>query len=402
MAELMQKIRCVALAALAIITIPAAAACGGRQNIVQSGIEITQPAAEDYSAESVAKMKTAVFNLLCKVVKSAGGITELPEAAKNTLLSYAEGASKAAEGAYLTSAQFSRLADLLSSEEALALAENITLNSFARLYGKIAAVTGFDGAGSLTYNIVLYYYDALYSLNMDRYEEHGYSYLLLRAQQISAEKRDFEQFVGKQNFVLALRTACALGALADGGLDEGLASLLTDGEIVTLVSAQRLTSLSLDSRGWQTLFSLAQRVSEGSFFSKMLECAAESGDIALLSEKMNGVMSLMRSVQSRFSAEQAAHLRRGEISALAFSVFSNFSAEDWSVFEDATSLKLRGDYSALAAENFADYSEYEEGIVPRTLEELKGAHSGNFISVLEGYVGGICPVAAFLIFYDRA
>ena len=77
------------------------------------------------------------------------------------------------------------------------------------------------------------------------------------------------------------------------------------------------------------------------------------------------------------------------------------------MFEELTDESPKGDYSFAMQEQFgSSFTEYSNGASAHSFTELKAAakeaDSDNFIKILEGYVAGKCPAAAYLIFYDRA
>ena len=398
------KLKKIAACAAVWLFLPACAACTGRQ-IVQTGIVLDPPSAIVYTEEQTQRLQDGLYALLC--MAAAGDDGQLTEQTKQNLAGYAKSAARAIEDAALDEDDFEAVIALICSEEALNAAGQPAMNAVAALYGKLASAAGFEGTGRLTYNLALCYYDELYKRDMARFEEYGYSYLKERAEKTAAEKQDIISCVGEENFAKAVRTACALGKLADGGLFQGFAGSLTDSEVVTLVRAQTIFSLSLPERGWRALLSLYSRLADGTFAGTLAAEAEESGDTDALAQKMDLFMRLADRVRQGFTKEHAALLKEGDAAALVAEIFFAFDEQMWQMFEELTDESPKGDYSFAMQEQFgSSFTEYSNGASAHSFTELKAAakeaDSDNFIKILEGYVAGKCPAAAYLIFYDRA
>ena len=211
---------------------------------------------------------------------------------------------------------------------------------------------------------------------MRRYEQYGYEYLKERAEHIAAEKSDLMRCVGERNFSLVVRTVCALSQLMGEKSGSGFAESLSDGEILTLIQAQKFTSLSLDERGWQAVFALAGRLAEDSAAGTLIQQAQSCGDMARICSRMNDAMRLLKLIQGSLTASQAGLLRQHG-GGFALSVFSAFTDEMWQLFTSCTSA-AEGDYSATAKTLFGeDYAEYEKNIATCSAEQLKAAANGS-------------------------
>lgn len=360
---------------------------------------ITQAQPPVYSQQSVAAMQENIYRLFAAVFYSQTNVQELPL----TLKTYASGVEQTIRQMEISAAAYEGLSLLFAQTAAtVEEAETVRLSFFtlAPFYGNIAATIGFDNAGRLSYRIVLYVYESLYQLNMDRYEKFGYSYLLQNAKAYEEEKKLLENEVGENNFVLAAQTLCALCSLTQSGLSDGIAAHLSDGEVLTLIQAQKSSSLALSEQGWNVLFSCFSKLDGQSYAAEFLALAQKNGDINQICARMNGLFALLSAVQSKFTIQQTALLRSGLTEQLIHSVFSAFGESEWALFEELTTLSLSDDYNALAAQRFGDdYTAYRANILVRPLSELKAAvGTTDFFTILEGYAAGVCPAVAYGLF----
>ena len=393
------KIKCAALITLCAACVLPFAACGEEQP-VKYGIEITAPSAPVYTQESVGRISDGIYALIYKVMQRQTGIVNLPQATEQRLRGYAEGATQAITSVQMSADDLNRLAGLLNSEDALSAAEELSGQAVLSLYGDISSAVGFVNAGALCYRLALYYYDLSYFMTMDRYNSYGGANLLEEAQSLAKEKADMQNLVGQENFATVLRTVCALGSLARDGLNEGAANLLTDGEILSLIKAQPFDQIDIGDGGRLTLLSFACRICAGSCAGDLLECTFENGDAPALAEGLDGLLQLLCGAQQRMTAAQAALLRADDADSFISSVFAQFGADDWQLFEEITPVTLSDRYDEIMAKRFGtDYEKYRGSIETHTLSELERAAGGdNFMQVLEGYVAGFAPCIAFLAF----
>lgn len=377
-----------------------AAAC--TQRPLHIGIEVTPPPAAVYPAESLARLKDAIYDAMYAVVSAR--VQNVTEETRANLERYAADAAQAIEDAALSEQDFYAVCDFLADPATADALKEPTFDKIAQLYAKLSAAAGFEGTGKIVYGLALCYLDELYERDMHRYEQYGYEYLKERAEHIAAEKSDLMRCVGERNFSLVVRTVCALSQLTGEKSGNGFAESLSDGEILTLIQAQKFTSLSLDERGWQAVFALAGRLAEDSAAGTLIQQAQSCGDMARICSRMNDAMRLLKLIQGSLTASQAGLLRQHG-GGFALSVFSAFTDEMWQLFTSCTSA-AEGDYSATAKTLFGeDYAEYEKNIAICSAEQLKAAANGSdsdiFLQILEGYVAGNCPVAAYLLFHDK-
>lgn len=392
----------IAAVAAAIACMPFIAACGKTEEIVKTGIEVVEQGQEDYTEEQAEALQNSIYDLLCTVATATSGISPLPASTLSTLYGYAADATAAITDAVSDGPAIEQLCGVLSSQSAGEAAQSLDLAALTALYAQITAAAGFDGAGRIAYNLVLCYYDIIYQKYMAQYETYGYPYLEARALAAAEEREDIVNYVGCENFSLAVRTLCALAQFGRSGT--GTFDLLTEGELLALLQAQKMTGLELQAEGWLSLMKFAGRLTANTYAGKIIACADGAGDLELIAENMNALFELLRTVQQNLTVKQAAMLMDGRTGDFVTAAYAALDEGGRELFVKVTSLSLSGDYNAIAESRYGgEYSAYIQNTTTYTAEELEAAAgSDNFIAILEGYVAGNLPLAAFELFYDRA
>lgn len=397
-----EKLKYLLAAALVTFAAPLSACAGGGDGgSARQGIVITQADDPVYAEESVQSLKDSVYALMEAYVKAEYSLKELTQQMQERISLYAAGITDTVTGLKLSAAQFNGLCAVLADGDTLAGFGGASLSFFSSLLGKLGAAAGFENTGALAYRLLLYAYDQSYDLAWERYATYGYGYLKTQAEEIAAEKAQWESEVGEDNFILAVQTLCALGSLS-GKLDGGIGSLLSDSELLLLIKAQTCTDLTLSDGGWALLLNLIARYAESSYPAALISCAVESGDLAALCGEMNDVFALLRLIQSNMTAEQAQLLRQGQTQAFITAVFAAFGAEEWALFAHITGVTLEGGYEEAAAARFGqDFTNYADSVTVYSLAALQqAAGQENFIQILEGYLAGLSPALSYGLFHD--
>lgn len=386
---------------LALLSAFGAGGCAHTPATVQTGIVIVQSGSPVYSEEEVSTLQENVYALLLTYTK-ANKTANPTEKMKANLQGYAKQIVGVISGMGMSLRSFSALTALCGKEESGEEIASFTPSSLSAFYADIASAIGFNNAGILSYRLILLYYDILYSQSMDRYQTYGYSYLLTQAEKTAAEKELFETEIGESNFLLAAQTACGVCALGDS-LGTSLAAL-SDGEILTLLQAQKSTSLTLSAEGWKLLFSYLQRLLANEYWGDLLAAAQKNGDIEIVASQMNGVMQLLKSIQSKLTTEEITLLKEGKKEELLLKIYSSLSEDDLaladSVLTELSGMPPTTDYDEAASARFGEaYEEYKQGVKTYSLSEVKtNILKVDILKLLEGFTAGISPAVAYGIF----
>lgn len=391
----------IAAVAAAVACMPFIAACGETEEIVKTGIEVVDQGQENYTAEQAEALQNSIYELLCTIAAAKSSVSALPENTLSTLCGYAASATAAVTAAVTDGAAIEQLCGVLSSQYAGEAAQSPDISALTALYAQITAAVGFDGAGAIAYNLALCYYDIIYQKYMAQYKTYGYPYLQARALAVAEEREDIVNYVGSDNFSLAVRTLCALAQLGNFGTE--VTELLTESELLALLQAQKMTRLELQTEGWLALMKFAGRLTDGTYAGEIIAYADGAGDLEIIAENMNALFELLRTVQQNLDVEQTAMLMDGRTGEFITAAYAALDESGRELFAKVTSLNLAGDYDAIAENRYGEeYSLYIQSIQTYTAEELEAAAgSDNFIAILEGYVAGNLPLAAFELFYDR-
>ena len=138
-----------------------------------------------------------------------------------------------------------------------------------------------------------------------------------------------------------------------------------------------------------------------SLSERILVRADANGDLDKFASLTDDFLKLAISVQAGLTDADAEMLKNKRTSELVSSIFSGFEDGDWQIFEEIFSTDISyGDYEAVFLEEYGeDFENYTSLNFAVTLDELKASvGSDEFITELEGYLGGVSPVLSYRLF----
>jgi hypothetical protein len=249
--------------------------------------------------------------------------------------------------------------------------------------------------GAVLYDLSLFHYDFKENKYRADYNKYGFQYLLDDANLMAENKRILSQVVGKNNYVPATKLLYFLGELFLGGAKSGVLSSFSASEIALLICSPNFSNIQTTAEGWFFLLGrIEQFIPSASFERKLFSLAMDNGDLFNLAEKMQTLLSLINSIQSKVDDYQCEKLKSGDRFSFVSMAMQKFSDEDWLLFENVMALQLENqEYSQLATQQFGqEYLEFLENATIYSLQQLKSAvGSEQFSSVLKGYLVGVFP-----------
>lgn len=392
---------------LAVLCMLATVGCRKSDSIKEG---ITVEANAPYSAETMAYAKQTVLSLVKYAYTSVSPLNSVTAKVEARLAGYADRVCAITAQKPLTEAQYRSMLDTLAREgeravdELLALraGESTECGTVRRLYLDLTSVFGSEYVASMLYDICSFIYDAKYELKLERYEETQYPWYKEEADAIAAEKAIFLTSVEKTAFSALIRCGSAAFELFSNGF-ESFPDAFSDEELLQIVKALDLEEIVIDQAGWSLLISYLlpkEEEVEASYLTKLRYAFRASGDCEKVAEVMDEAMCLAVSVTENLLPEDIGALREENYEALANSVFSRFSEQDWELFSTVTAVNLsNGQYSDLALAEYGDaYSEYHASLHENALsfEALRQSLGmEDFYSNLLNYLAGICPAVSY-------
>ena len=394
------------LSALFLCAIFLLFSCGGGE-IVKTGIDIsdTKP---DFSEETENKSKKLFYSLL-EGAYISGGMPTVTEQKEKEFLEFAEQIWAATTDYYISEAQYKCIIEEVSAnkDKFISLLSGAMQDKSALrdVYYSLTVGGGSDYAGHTLYNLLLLVMDRSYSQKIERYEKYGYEYLFDEAEQILEKRQMLSEQIGVGNFSSVVRLGIMASELFFGGAFDGLGSVnFSNREILIILQRTDLRHINISKEGYRFLFSLfVPDSSDGndSLPDRILLCADGNGDLDKIASIADGFLELIMSVQTRLSDTDAELLKNKRVSELVESIFQSFEESDWQCFRQILSTDIAyRDYEALfAAEYGEDFENYASSGFEVTLNELKASvGSDEFITKLEGYLGGVSPVLSYRLF----
>ncbi len=393
---------------LALLFILTSVGCfGTERDIVQDGIEIVDD--PPYKREVVERTESVLLSLMRYGYLSISSFDEISTTVDGRISAYAERISDLATEHPISESRYIDVVDALERngraviDELLSLtdADEPTLEHTRSLYLVLSGAFGADRAASMLYDACLVIYDMKYEVAMERFDTYGYPWYKEEAEALLAEKQEFLDGIGREDFSALVRFATAFAEVAFYGIDES-ADVFFDSEILLLLQSLDVDDIGIDESGYVLLMSYIAPKDAPEDAATLYEKARyefyNSGDSARVASVMDDAVTMMSRVLRSLTADDIRAIRERDHGALVTSVFSRFTEEDWELFSRVTDLELSNDiYSHLSETKYGDeYTSYLASLRSVELDELRSAvGTDGFYEYLRDYLIGICPAVAY-------
>ena len=393
---------------LVILCILTSVGCFGTgRDIVQEGINITED--PPYKTDVVERTESVLLSLIRYGYLSISSLEEITATVDKRITAYAERISALSAENPISEAQYIEVIEALEQNGKSVVDELIAfLNgdepSFEctrSLYLVLSGAFGADRSASMLYDVCLVVYDMKYEIAKERFDTYGYPWYKEEAEALLAEKQEFLDGIGREDFSALVRFATAFAEVAFYGIDES-ADVFFDSEILLLLQSLDVDDIGIDESGYVLLMSYIAPKDAPEDAATLYEKARyefyNSGDSARVASVMDDAVTMMSRVLRSLTTDDIRAIRERDHGALVTSVFLRFTEEDWELFSRVTDLELSNDiYSHLSETKYGDeYTSYLASLRSVELDELRSAvGTDGFYEYLRDYLIGICPAVAY-------
>ena len=377
------------------------------RDIVQDGIEISEE--PPYRREVTERAESVLLSLMRYGYLSISSLDKISATVDARIVAYAERISAIICENPISEAKYIEVIDALEHNGRAAVDEMASfldsgepsLESTRALYLVLSGAFGADRAASMLYDTALLVYDMKYEVAIERFNTYGYPWYEQEAADILAEKQQFSDSIGREDFYALLHFTTAFIEVAFHGIDES-ADVFFDSEILLLLQSLDVDDIDVDESGYALLVSYMapkNAPKEGaSLYEKIRYEFYRSGDSDRVATVMDDAVTLMSRMLRGLTADDVRAIRERDYDTLASSVFSRFTEADWELFARVTGLGLSNDiYSHLSETKYGDeYTSYLASLRSVELDELRSAvGTDGFYEYLRDYLVGICPSVAY-------
>ena len=378
-----------------------------RQDIAQSGIEITED--PPYRSEVLERAESVLLSLVRYGYLSLSSLENISATVDRRIVAYAQRINALSAENPISETQYLEVIEALEKSGKAVVDELIafidggepTFKCTRDLYLVMSGAFGADRSAAMLYDVCLVVYDMEYEIAKERFNTYGYPWYEEEAQELLAQKEEFLDSIGREDFSALIRFATALAEVAFYGIDES-ADVFFDSEILLLIQSLDVDDIGIDDRGYALLLSYMAPKSapndEATLYEKARYEFYNSGDSNRVAAVMDDAVTLLSRVLRGLTADDIRAIRESDSVTLANSVFSRFTEDDWDLFARATGVTLSNDiYSHLSETKYGDaYTSYLGSLRAVELDELRSATgTDEFYEYLRDYLIGICPAIAY-------
>lgn len=378
------------------------AACEGELPADKHAIKIEEDS--PYSEETLLYAEETILSLI-RYAYSNAILNNISDKVGARLASYAHRLCDITAADPVSEKQYCRAIDMLAHSGEGVIDELISLRNgesegyekTRKLYLDLSAVFGADNVAAMLYDTCILIYDVCYERTVEKFETYQYPWYKDEAEALAAEKSDFAESIGKEDFSALVRCGTAIAELLSLDADE-IAGAFSDAEFLEMIRHLELSEIRIDEKGWKILLSHSLAAKSSSYYDRLSAVFEESGDIDRVAAAMDQALGLIVGMIERCEPEDIALLRAGKSGEFLVSAFSRFERADWESFRSVSSVSLsNGKYSELALEEYGeDFSEYLAGIRQIEFDELRASvGSEDFYQFLRDYLAGICPAISY-------
>ena len=393
---------------LAIICLLTSVGCkdGGR-DVVQSGIEIADD--PSYRGEVLERAESVLLSLMRYGYLSLSSLENISATVDRRIVAYAQRITALSTDNPISETQYLEVIEALEKSGEAVVDELIAfidggepkLERTRDLYLVMSGAFGADRSAAMLYDVCLVVYDMEYEIAKERFDTYGYPWYEEEARELLAQKENFIDSIGREDFSALIRFATALAEVAFYGIDES-ADVFLDSEILLLIQSLDVDDIGIGEGGYALLLSYMAPENPPNDNATLYENVRyefyNSGDNDRVAAVMDDVVALLSRVLRWLTADDIRAIRESDSITLANSVFSRFTEADWELFARVTGLELSNDiYSHLSETEYGDaYTSYLASLRSVELDELRSAvGTDEFYEYLRDYLIGICPSVAY-------
>ena len=380
---------------------------GGGEDITQSGIEITDD--PPYRSEVLERAESVLLSLVRYGYLSLSSLENISSTVDRRIVAYAQRISALSAENPISEAQYVEVIETLEESGETVVDELIAFidggepnfDCTRDLYLVMSGAFGADRSAAMLYDVCLVAYDMEYEIAKERFDTYGYPWYEEEARELLAQKKNFIDSIGREDFSALIRFATALAEVAFYGIDES-ADVFLDSEILLLIQSLDVDDIGIGESGYALLLSYMAPKSAQNDAATIYEKARyefyNSGDSNRVAAVMDDALALLSRVLRQLTADDIRAIRERDYDTLASSVFSRFTEADWELFARVTGLELSNDiYSHLSETEYGDaYTSYLASLRSVELDELRSAvGTDEFYEYLRDYLIGICPSVAY-------
>lgn len=367
--------------------------CGsGGEEIKREGIMIEDDApyseaAKEYAGEVIEELILYGYKKSVTQNVSEAKAAELSSLSARVLALTADTSLSEAQYLYLFDTLSKHGQGVVDELVALRRGETSSLTKSEELYSLLGGVLGADTVGSLLYDICLLRCDMRIEKLKARYEEHGFSYLLLDIAAAEDDARVLRECIGRDAFAAVMKNAVALVSLMREGTES--VGSFSDGELLVILSHLEIGNISIGSEGWELLFSMITPSGTDTYRAKILNALKSSGDIEKFAAVSDDTVAFIALLNTRLTKDDIAKIRDGRGAAAIGRIFTSLDEEELLLFKKITETEINNAlYSELAlAEYGEDYEEYLSSIKEVSYGELtESIGTDSFSDNLDNYL----------------
>lgn len=262
---------------------------------------------EALTPQETADLADSLYAVMMRVVSSAVSLSTL--SIEEKLQKAAQDLAKEVAEVKPTQREYEALMAVLAR---YSQAEVFSLGALIdNLYVDLAGALGKDKCAMLMHRVLLYYCDYRAQKYQQLYDENGFDFLLEDANRYRNKYRVLSTELAPGDLAAGLNTYYIVATVRTMSGQSGVADFLSTDEILMLLKAQNCTALALDADVWYELLTLAKDFITDEYYTKIINAAINNGDITLLAEGVNELISLVRHIQLTLDASDIQAIRQG-------------------------------------------------------------------------------------------
>ena len=206
---------------LAIICLLTSVGCkDGERDVVQSGIEIADD--PSYRGEVLERAESVLLSLVRYGYLSLSSLENISATVDRRIVAYAQRITALSADNPISETQYLEVIEVLEKSGEAVVDELIAfidggepkLECTRDLYLVMSGAFGADRSAAMLYDVCLVVYDMEYEIAKERFDAYGYPWYEEEARELLAQKENFIDSIGREDFSALIRFATALAEVA--------------------------------------------------------------------------------------------------------------------------------------------------------------------------------------------